>query len=190
MGRRDVREERQGARRQHRRGRGHGHLQLRLRQDRGAGPEPGPDGPMLMVSHANTNPGLTKTWDSGRAGQVLPDAASATTPASSPLTTTRVRRPRSSPRRTEGEEVLHPQRQPDLRPGRGEGVRGRGRQEGHHDPRQRRRGTPSSPTTRRCSRRSRRPAPTASSSAASTTTTVASWSRTRSRSSATTPRSS
>ncbi len=24
-----------------------------------------PDGPMLMVSHANTNPGLTKTWDPG-----------------------------------------------------------------------------------------------------------------------------
>ncbi len=30
------------------------------------------DGPMLMVSHANTNPGLTKTWDAGRARQVLP----------------------------------------------------------------------------------------------------------------------
>ena len=30
-------------------------------------------GPMLMVSHANTNPGLTKKWDTGRAGQVLPD---------------------------------------------------------------------------------------------------------------------
>ena len=32
-----------------------------------------PDGPMLMVSHANTNPGLTKTWEHRRAGQVLPD---------------------------------------------------------------------------------------------------------------------
>ena len=31
-----------------------------------------PNGPMLMVSHANTNPGLTKAWDTGRAGQVLP----------------------------------------------------------------------------------------------------------------------
>ena len=24
-----------------------------------------PNGPMLMVSHANTNPGLTKTWGPG-----------------------------------------------------------------------------------------------------------------------------
>ena len=27
---------------------------------------------MLMISHANTNPGLTKKWETGRAGQVLP----------------------------------------------------------------------------------------------------------------------
>ncbi len=32
-----------------------------------------PNGPMLMVSHANTNPGLTKTWDPGEPRQVLPD---------------------------------------------------------------------------------------------------------------------
>ena len=31
-----------------------------------------PDGPMLMVSHANTNPGLTKTWDAGEPGKYFP----------------------------------------------------------------------------------------------------------------------
>ena len=31
-----------------------------------------PDGPMLMVSHANTNPGLTKTWDPGEPDKYYP----------------------------------------------------------------------------------------------------------------------
>jgi len=31
-----------------------------------------PSGPMLMVSHANTNPGLTKTWDPGTPGKYSP----------------------------------------------------------------------------------------------------------------------
>ncbi len=31
-----------------------------------------PDGPMLMVSHANTNPGLTKTWDAGEPAKYQP----------------------------------------------------------------------------------------------------------------------
>jgi branched-chain amino acid transport system substrate-binding protein len=31
-----------------------------------------PDGPMLMVSHANTNPGLTKTWDPGEPEKFAP----------------------------------------------------------------------------------------------------------------------
>lgn len=31
-----------------------------------------PDGPMLMVSHANTNPGLTKTWDPGEPEKYSP----------------------------------------------------------------------------------------------------------------------
>ena len=31
-----------------------------------------PDGPMLMVSHANTNPGLTKTWDPGEPDKFFP----------------------------------------------------------------------------------------------------------------------
>ncbi len=29
-------------------------------------------GPMLMVSHANTNPGLTKTWDTGEPEKYYP----------------------------------------------------------------------------------------------------------------------
>ncbi len=31
-----------------------------------------PDGPMLMVSHANTNVGLTKTWDPGEPEKYYP----------------------------------------------------------------------------------------------------------------------
>ena len=31
-----------------------------------------PDGPMLMVSHANTNPGLTKKWDAGEPEKYFP----------------------------------------------------------------------------------------------------------------------
>jgi branched-chain amino acid transport system substrate-binding protein len=31
-----------------------------------------PNGPMLMVSHANTNPGLTKAWDVGEPGKYYP----------------------------------------------------------------------------------------------------------------------
>ncbi len=31
-----------------------------------------PDGPMLMVSHANTNPGLTKTWNPGEPDKYYP----------------------------------------------------------------------------------------------------------------------
>src|SRR5207302_5169132 len=31
-----------------------------------------PSGPMLMISHANTNPGLTKTWDPGEPNKYYP----------------------------------------------------------------------------------------------------------------------
>lgn len=34
--------------------------------------EQAPDGPMLMVSHANTNPGLTKAWDPGEPAKYYP----------------------------------------------------------------------------------------------------------------------
>jgi branched-chain amino acid transport system substrate-binding protein len=34
--------------------------------------EQDPNGPMLMVSHANTNPGLTKPWDAGEPGKYYP----------------------------------------------------------------------------------------------------------------------
>ena len=34
-----------------------------------------PSGPMLMVSHANTNPGLTKTWDPGEPDKYYPTKA-------------------------------------------------------------------------------------------------------------------
>ena len=149
-----------------------------------------PDGPMLMVSHANTNPGLTKTWDPGEPEKYYPTGKRNYARV---VTTDDSRVPAAAQfvgQGAERQEVLRPQRQPDLRPGRGQGVRGRGREAGHRGPGQRGRGTPSSPTTPPCSSRSRPRTRTASTSAASTTTTVASWSRTRSRSSATTPPSS
>ena len=35
-----------------------------------------PDGALLMISHGNTSPGLTKVWDAGEPDQVLPVACS------------------------------------------------------------------------------------------------------------------
>jgi branched-chain amino acid transport system substrate-binding protein len=32
-----------------------------------------PNGPLLMISHANTNPGLTKTWDAGEPQKYFPN---------------------------------------------------------------------------------------------------------------------
>ena len=76
-----------------------------------------PDGPMLMVSHANTNVGLTKTWEPGEPDKFYP-TGSATTPGSSPPTTSRASgRAVLAAKDLEGEEVLRPQRQPDLRQG-------------------------------------------------------------------------
>ena len=73
VGRRDVRRERDRPRGQRRRGRRHGHLQLGLREDRGARSlEQAPTARMLMVSHANTNPGLTKAWDPGEPDKYYP----------------------------------------------------------------------------------------------------------------------
>ncbi len=82
-----------------------------------------PNGPMLMVSHANTNPGLTKTWDPGEPDKYYPTGK---------RNYARVDHHRRLPGRggrpvrgpgPQGQEVLRPQRQPDLRPGRREGVR-------------------------------------------------------------------
>ena len=149
-----------------------------------------PNGPMLMVSHANTNPGLTKTWDPGEPDKYYPTgkrnyarvvttddfqgAAAATFAGAGPqLKKCYV----LNDNQTYGQGVAKASPTTPTK-------------NGHRDPRQRAVGRRSSPTTPRCSRRSRRPAPTASSSAASTTTTAASSSRTRSRSSVTTTRSS
>ena len=90
-----------------------------------------PTGPMLMVSHANTNPGLTKAWDPGEPDKYYPTgkrnyarvvttddfqgAADAQFAAQGP----------------QGQEVLRAQRQPDLRPGRRQGLRRRGDEAGH-----------------------------------------------------------
>ena len=148
-----------------------------------------PNGPLLMVSQANTNVGLTKTWDPGEPEKYYPTgkrnyarvvttddnqgrAAAqfmARTSASRSATSSTTTRPtvRASPRRS--------RLRPPSRASRSWATS---------------RGTASSRTTPPCSTRSRASAPTASTSAASTTTTVASSSRTRSPSSATTPPSS
>ena len=88
-----------------------------------------PNGPMLMVSHANTNVGLTRPWDPASRTSTT-RRASATTRAWSPPTTSRARPPRSSPARPRREEVLHPQRQRDVRPGRREGLPGQRQKNG------------------------------------------------------------
>ncbi len=61
-----------------------------------------PDGPMLMVSHANTNPGLTKTWDPGEPREVLPDGQAQLRPRRHHRRLPGSRRPRSSRPRTLG----------------------------------------------------------------------------------------
>ena len=58
-----------------------------------------PNGPMLMVSHANTNVGLTQDAGTPASRTSTTRPASATTPASSPPTTSRVPPPRPSPAR-------------------------------------------------------------------------------------------
>ena len=110
-----------------------------------------PNGPMLMVSHANTNPGLTKTWDPGEPASTTRPAR-ATTPASSPPTTTRARRRAASRPEPQGQERASSSTttRPTVRVSRRRSPTRR--QEGHQDRRQRRRGTPSSRTTPRCSR--------------------------------------
>ena len=133
-----------------------------------------PSGPMLMVSHANTNPGLTKTWDTGEPGKYYPTGKRnyARVVTTDDYQGQRSRRLRLAG--PEGQERLHPQRQPGLRHGRRAGVPDAGAEGRHERPGQRRRGTPARPTTPRCSRRSSRRAPTWSTSPASTTTTVVS----------------
>ena len=95
-----------------------------------------PNGPMLMVSHANTNPGLTKAWDPGEPDKYYPTGKRnyARVVTTDDFQGSRGRAVRGQG--PQGQEVLRPQRQPDLRPGRRQGVRRRGDQAGHQHPRQ------------------------------------------------------
>ena len=90
-------------------------------------------GPMLMVSHANTNPGLTKTWETGEPDKYYPTGT---------RNYARVVDHRRLPgpgrgavrgRRPEGQEGVRAQRQPDLRSRRGQGLRRLGQEGGHRD---------------------------------------------------------
>ncbi len=135
-------------------------------------------------------PGSDQEVGHRRAGEVLPDRQAHLRPRGHHRRLPGQRGRGLRQDRPEGHQVLRAQRQPDLRSGRRQGVqptrpRRRASRSSARSP-----GTPSRPATPRCSRRPSRPVPTASTSAASTTTTVASWSRTRSPCSATTPRSS
>ena len=114
-----------------------------------------PTGPMLMISHANTNPGLTKAWDPGEPDKYYPTGvrnygriiatddfqgqADAQFAEAGP----------------QGHQVRRAERRADLRRGRCHGLQDRGRQAGHRDRRRRGMGCRSSRTTRRCSRASR-----------------------------------
>ncbi len=83
------------------------------------------NGPMLMVSHANTNPGLTKTWDTGEPDKYFPTGKRNYARV---VTTDDFQGPAAAQfaaKDLEGQEVLRPQRQRDLRPGRGQDVRDR-----------------------------------------------------------------
>ena len=113
-----------------------------------------PSGPMLMISHANTNPGLTKAWDPGEPEKYYP-TGTRTTAASSPPTTSRARPARSSPPRSSASRTATSSTTTQTY---GQGVAKAFVDAGHRawaspsSPTTR--GTPSSPTTRRCSRRS------------------------------------
>ena len=68
------------------------HRHVQLGRGQAVDPDPVRQG-IAMISPANTYPGLTKPGkgEAGRAGQVLPGRLRTTTPASSPLTTSRAR---------------------------------------------------------------------------------------------------
>ena len=88
-------------------------------------------GPMLMVSHANTNVGLTKTWETGEPDKYYPTG---TRNYARVVTTDDVQGAADAAyaaQDSEAEEVLRAQRQPDLRHRCGQVLRRR-RGEGRH----------------------------------------------------------
>ena len=110
-----------------------------------------PDGPMLMVSHANTNPGLTKAWDPGEPDKYYPTgkrnyARVVTTddfqgPAAAQFAAQDLKVKKCyviNDNQTYGQGVA-------------QGVRRRGDEAGHQRSSATTRGTPSSPTTPRSS---------------------------------------
>ena len=86
---------------------------------------------MLMVSHANTNPGLTKTWDPGEPDKYYPTGKRNYARVVTTDDYQGAAAAQFAAKDLEGQEVLRPQRQPDLRPGCRQGVRGRGEEAGH-----------------------------------------------------------
>ena len=133
-----------------------------------------PDGPMLMVSHANTNAGLTKTWDPGEPEKYFPTGKRSYARV---VTTDDFQGPADAQFAAKDLKVKKCFVLNDTET-YGQGVAktfvDEAKKQGIDDRRRRRPGRRATPTTPRCSARSRPPAPTASSSAASTTTTVAS----------------
>ncbi len=110
-------------------------------------------GPMLMVSHANTNPGLTKKWDTGEPDKYYPTG---TRNYARVVTTDDYQgqgAAQFAARRPQGQEGLRAQRQPDLRARRGQGVRGLGARSWASRSSASSPGTPSSPTTPPSTRR-------------------------------------
>ncbi len=128
-------------------------------------------GPMLMVSHANTNPGLTKAWEPGEPDKYYPTGVRnyARIIATDDFQGAADAQMAAKDLGVKKCVVL------DDAQTYGKGVAkafvDEAKKQGIEDRCRRLHGTPSSRTTPRCSKASRPRAPTASSSAASTTTT-------------------
>ena len=130
-------------------------------------------GPMLMVSHANTNPGLTKTWETGEPEKYYPTG---TRNYARVVTTDDYQGQgaaafAANDLKIKKAYVLNDNQTYGLGVAKAFAIRPR-RSASRSSASSR--GTPSSRTTPRSTRRSRLPAPTWSTSAASTTTTAAS----------------
>ena len=88
-------------------------------------------GPMLMVSHANTNVGLTKTWETGEPDKYYPTGKRNYARVVTTDDCAGCRRRRLRGAGLEAEEVLRAQRQPDLRHRCGQVLRRRRGEGGH-----------------------------------------------------------
>ena len=152
--------------------------------------EQAPGGGMLMVSHANTNPGLTKAWDPGEPDKYYP---AGTRNYARVITTDDYQGSAAAQFAAQDLKVKNCfiiNDNETYGQGVAQGVPGRGDEAGHQHPRQHRVGRQAAELHGALPGHQGQEPRLRVRRAASSTTTVASSSRTRSRSSATTTRSS